>query len=87
LQGIFVLHNSKSDVFLCSVYRNEENEEKQNDSLWLISESTKVTKKRKRQNVIIDYFTSSSKTKASSSKYVSQNNETAQLAINRKHCV
>jgi len=44
-----------------------------------MSESTKVTKKRKRESTIIDCFISSSTNKASSSKSAKANEETAKL--------
>jgi len=44
-----------------------------------MSESTKVTKKRKRESTIIDYFISGSTNKVSSSKSARENGETAKL--------
>jgi len=44
-----------------------------------VSESTKVTRKRKRESTIIDYFISGSTNKASSSKSARENEETAKL--------
>ena len=44
-----------------------------------MSESMKVTKKRKRESTIIDYFISGSTNKASSSKSTRENEETAKL--------